>query len=68
MSGLVGLLGGEHGQDDVAAAAGEADDRGVVAFAFGSLAVVEGLRLGAAERGERGEEHRVLSRWLPRRD
>jgi hypothetical protein len=34
------LIGPEHAQDDVAAAAGEADERGVVAFAFGSFAVV----------------------------
>ena len=32
MVGLVGLLGCERGEDDVAASSGEADDRGVVAF------------------------------------
>ena len=31
---LVGGLGFEHGEDDVAAASGDADDGGVVAFAF----------------------------------
>ena len=31
---LVGDLGFEHGEDDVAAAAGDADHGGVVAFAF----------------------------------
>jgi hypothetical protein len=57
---LVGLLGVEHGEDDVAASSGEADDGGVVAFAFGAFAVVEGFGLGRAEGGERGEEHGVL--------
>ena len=54
--GLVGLLGAEHGEDDVAAPAGEADERGVVTFAFGSFAVVEGLgvRASAARRRRRG--------------
>jgi hypothetical protein len=40
-AGLVGLAGAEHGEDDVAASAGEADQRGVVSFPFGSFAVVE---------------------------
>ena len=31
---LVGGSGFEHGEDDVAAASGDADDGGVVAFAF----------------------------------
>ena len=31
---LVGGLGFEHGEDDVAAASGDADDGGVVAFAL----------------------------------
>jgi hypothetical protein len=35
---LVGLVGAEHGHDDVAAAAGQADQGGVVAFAFGAFA------------------------------
>jgi hypothetical protein len=50
--GLVGLAGAEHRQDDVAAAAGEADHGGVVAFAFGSFPVVE--RLGC-----------WVARWVP---
>jgi hypothetical protein len=48
------LIGPEHAQDDVAAAAGEADERGVVAFAFGSFAVVEGAAGRVSERTERG--------------
>ena len=31
---VVGGLGFEHGEDDVAASSGDADDGGVVAFAF----------------------------------
>jgi hypothetical protein len=50
----------EHGEDDVAASAGEADQGGVVPLALGSLAVVEGLRRRISQRGERGEEHGVL--------
>ncbi len=57
---LVGLAGAEHGEDDVAAAAGQADQGGVVAFAFGAFAVVEGLGRRVAQGGERGEEHGVL--------
>src|SRR5215472_2039654 len=65
--GLVGLAGAEHGEDDVAAAAGQADQGGVVTLAFGALAVVERLGGRVAQRCERGQEHGVLSRWLPRR-
>jgi len=36
---LVGLAGDEHGEDNVAAAAGQADEGGVVALALGALAV-----------------------------
>ena len=60
LGGLVVLAGFDHGEDDVAAAAGEADDSGVVLLAFGSLAVVEGSGVGRAERCERGEEHGVF--------
>lgn len=42
-SELVVLAGAEHCEDFVAAAAGEADDGGVVSFAFGAFAVVEGF-------------------------
>src|SRR6185437_16319034 len=52
---LVGLVGAEHGEDDVAAAAGQADERGVMAFAFGAFAVVERFGRGVAQRGERGD-------------
>ncbi|WP_420612961.1 ABC transporter ATP-binding protein [Candidatus Spongiisocius sp.] len=38
LAGLVGRLGLEHGQDDVAASAGDADDSGVVVFALGAFA------------------------------
>lgn len=43
--GVVGAAGAKHGEDDVAATAGEADCGGVMTFAFGSLAIVEGLGL-----------------------
>src|SRR6266567_3245315 len=55
-----GLAGAEDGQDDIAAAAGQADEGGVVAFAFGSVAVVEGFGGGVAQRGEDGQEHGAL--------
>jgi hypothetical protein len=35
--GVVGLAGAEHGQDDVAAAPGQADQGSVVAFALARL-------------------------------
>jgi hypothetical protein len=47
----VGLAGAEYGEDDVAAAAGEADHGGVVAFVFGSFPVVERLGCGVAQVG-----------------
>ena len=47
-------------EDDVAAAAGQADQGGVVAFAFGAFAVVEGLGRGVAQAGEGGQEHGVF--------
>src|SRR6516165_5922801 len=50
--GLVRLAGAEHGEDDVAAASGQADQGGVVAFAVGTFAVVEGLGRGVTQRGE----------------
>ena len=55
---LVGGLGFEHGQDDVAAASGDADHGGVVAFAFGSFALVVGAGVGVVLGGDegRGEE------------
>ena len=54
--GVVGGVGGEHGQDEVAAAAGDADDGGVVAFAFGSFAFVVGAGVGVVAGGEEGGE------------
>ena len=39
-----------------------------MAVAFGAFAVVEGLGGGVAQGGEGGQEHGVLSRWLPRRE
>ena len=65
--GLVGLAGDEHGEDDVAAAAGQADEGGVVAFAFGSFAVVEGFGGGVAQGGKAARNIAFLSRWFPRR-
>jgi hypothetical protein len=45
--GSVGLAGAEHGEDDVAAAAVEADHGGVVTFAFGSFLVENALDAGS---------------------
>ena len=50
----------EHGQDDIAAPAGETDDCCVVAFAFSPFPVVKGFGLRAPQRGESGQEHGVL--------
>jgi hypothetical protein len=58
----VGLAVAEHGVDDVGAAAGQADQGGVVPLAGGSLAVVVGPVVGVAQRGERGEEQRTSGR------
>ena len=46
---LVEGSGFEHGVDDVASAAGEADEGGVVAFAFDSFALVVGAAVGVVE-------------------
>jgi len=51
-------VGADHGEEDVDAAAGEADEGGVVALAFGSLAVVVGAGGGVAETGECRQEQR----------
>jgi hypothetical protein len=60
--GPVGLLVAEHGEQDVEASAGEADEGGVVAFAAGSFAVVVGAADRVGEAGERGQEQRRLER------
>ena len=58
---LVGGLGFEHGYDDVAAFAGDADDGGVVAFAFGSFLLVVGAGVGVVLGGDEGcLEHGVF--------
>ena len=56
----VGRALAEHRQDDVAAPPCEADHGGVVLLPLGPLAVVEGPRRRVSQRGEGGEEHRVL--------
>lgn len=53
---LVRDLVAEHGEQDVDAAAGQADQGGVVAFALGSLAVVVGTAGWVGQGSERGEE------------
>jgi len=54
--GVVGSASLEYGQDEVAAASGDADDGGVVFLSFGSFVLVVGLCvqvvLGCYERGE----------------
>src|SRR5690606_16384721 len=55
----------EHGQDDVAAASGEADECSVVLLAFGAFAVVEAAGVGRVQRRERCEEHGVLQAVVP---
>src|SRR5690349_12174245 len=60
VGGEVAVAGAEHGEDDVAAAAGEADEGGVVALALGAFAVVVVARVGTRERRERGQEEGVL--------
>jgi len=64
----VGLEVAEHGEDDVAAAAGEADDCGVVLLALGALSVV--FAFESVERSDANAARNMafLSRWFPRRD
>lgn len=53
LGGVVGLAGAEHGEDDVAASSGQADESGVVAFAIGFVDAALAPRLGkVAERKE----------------
>ena len=61
-AGLVGLLGAWHGQDDVAAPAGQADHRGVVAFAFVSFSFVERFGLRARSEAKAARNMAFLSR------
>src|SRR5918998_1038109 len=53
---LVEGLVAEHGVEDVAAASGQADQGGVVFFAFGSFAVVVGAAGRVGQGGEGGQE------------
>ena len=56
----------EHGEDDVAAFACEADDSGVVFLAFGSFALVIRPGSGVVLGGDEGcEEHGVLEPVVP---
>src|SRR5690606_6098250 len=50
----------EHGEQDVAAAAGEADQRRVVFLPFGAFLVVVGAADGVGQGSERGEEEGSL--------
>lgn len=57
----------EHREDDVAATTGQTDHGGVVLYAFGSFAVVVGLRDRVAIRGDpRGVEQCVLQSFVAR--
>ena len=65
---LVGGFGFEHGEDDVAAASGDADDGGVVAFAFGSFGLVVGGAAGSCWVATKAPVNMAfLRRWLPPR-
>ena len=50
----------EHREQYVASASSEADERGVVFPAFGSLAVVVGATGGVVQRGEGRKEQRAF--------
>ncbi len=63
----VGSFGGEDGEDDVAAAAGEAHDGGIVTLALGAFAVVVGAAVGAAAGRNAAMNMAFLRRWFPRR-
>ena len=60
----VALTGAAHGDDDVAAAARQADQRRVMARALDAL-VVEGFQCRCAQRRECGEEHGVFQPVVP---
>lgn len=58
----------EHGQDEAAALSGHVYHCGVVFLAFGSFALVVGLRRRVELGGnEGGKEVTFLNRWLPPR-
>jgi len=48
----------EHGEQDVATVAGQADQRGVVVLSLVAFALVVGPAGGVGQGGERGEEER----------
>lgn len=54
----VGLAVAEHGEQDVDASAGQADQGSVVSSSFNALAVVVGAAGGVAQRREGGQEQR----------
>ena len=57
----------EHREDDVAAAAGQADHGGVVVLALGALAIVVGLGVRVRVRGDPGGvEQRVFQPLVAR--
>lgn len=64
---LAGLAVAERGEQDVGAAAGEADEGGVVRLTFGAFAGVVGPARGVGQAGERGEEQRAFEVLLPPR-
>lgn len=63
---LVGLAVAEHGEDDVDASAGEADQGGVVTLVLGSFAVVVGAAGRVGETGESRQEQGGFEGVLPR--
>ena len=64
----VGLVVAKHGVDDVDAAAGEADQGGVVPLALGSFPVVVGAAGRSARLAKADKNSADLSAWLPRWD
>ena len=57
---MVGLFVFEHGVEDIAPTSGQADQGGVVFFAFGSLLVVIRPAGRIVQCGEGGQEERTL--------
>lgn len=63
LPGRFGLVGGavaEHGEQDVAAAAGQADAGGAVTLPVVTFPLVIRSRDGVGQGGERGREHRAF--------